>query len=93
MIPSVDVASTGYCLAKPGSEYLVYQPGTSEFTVDLPKGRYSFEWFNPVSGKKAGEGSFTAETGRKSFVSPFHGDAVLYLRTIDSPSQPAATTR
>ena len=93
MTPSLEIASTGYCLAKPGSEYLVYQPGTSEFTVDLPKGRYSFEWFNPVSGHKADEGSFTAEAGRKSFVAPFHGDAVLYLRSIDSASQRAGTTR
>jgi len=80
MTPRLELASTGYCLANPGSEYLVYQPGTEEFSVDLIAGAYRYEWFNPVAGSKAGEGSFTAESGRKSFVSPFRGDAVLYLK-------------
>jgi len=85
--PRLGLSSTGYCLANPGSEYLVYQPDTGEFTVDLTAGTYSYEWFNPIIGSKAGEGSFTAEGGRKSFASPFHGDAVLYLK-IKIPSGP-----
>jgi hypothetical protein len=80
MKPSLELASTGYCLANPGSEYLVYQPGAGEFTVDLTAGKYLYEWFNPVAGHTAGEGSFATAGGRKSFVSPFQGDAVLYLK-------------
>jgi hypothetical protein len=88
--PRLEISSTGYCLANPGSEYLVYQPGTGEFTVDLTAGTYSYEWFNPVAGSKAGEGSFTAERGHKSFASPFQGDAVLYLkRRVSSGPQSA----
>jgi hypothetical protein len=87
MTPSLQLASTGYCLANPGSEYLVYQPGTGEFTVDLTAGKYLYEWFNPVAGHTAGEGSFIAAGGRKSFASPFQGDAVLYLKRISSGAQ------
>ena len=78
--PRLDLSSTGYCLANPGSEYLVYQPDMGEFTVDLIAGTYSYEWFDPVAGSKADAGSFTADGGRRSFASPFHGDAVLYLK-------------
>jgi hypothetical protein len=80
MTPRLDISSTGYCLANVGTEYLVYQPNTGEFTVDLTPGTYSYEWFNPVAGSKTGEGSFTTEGGRKSFAASFPGDAVLYLK-------------
>jgi hypothetical protein len=36
MSPHNDLVSTGYCLANPGSEYLVFQPGSrGYFTVNL----------------------------------------------------------
>lgn len=79
MVPREDLSSTGYCMANPGSEYLIYQPGTGAFTVDLSAGAYRYEWFNPVAGSKAGEGSLTAEGGRKVLTPPFAGDAVLLL--------------
>jgi len=88
MTPSLELASTGYCLANPGSEYVVYQPGTGEFTIDLTAGTYSYEWFNPVAGRKDGDGSFTVEGGRKSFVPPFQGDAVLYLKRMSPATKP-----
>lgn len=31
MVPHPELASTGYCLAHPGSEYLIYVPGTDEW--------------------------------------------------------------
>jgi hypothetical protein len=80
MTPRLDLSSTGYCLANPGSEYIVYQPDAADFTVDLIPGTYSYEWYNPIAGRQAGEGSFTAEGGRTSFTPPFHGDAVLYIK-------------
>jgi hypothetical protein len=82
MTPSLELASTGYCLANPGSEYVVYQSGTGEFTIDLTAGTYNYEWFSPVTGSKDGDGSVTAQGGRKSFVAPFQGNAVLYLKRM-----------
>lgn len=87
MTPRPELTSTAYCLANPGSEYLVYQPGMGEFTLDLTAGTYSYEWFNPVAGSIASTGSLVAKGGPKSFSSPFNGDAILYLKR-GSPSKP-----
>ncbi len=84
MTPQGDKSSTGYCLAHEGSEYLVYQPAGGAFTVTLPTGGYSAEWFNPESGavsaRDAVKGGATV-----SFSPPFKGDAVLYLKSGVSP--------
>ncbi len=47
--PSTSLASTQYCLANPGKEYLVYLPDGGDVTVDLSAaaGRLNVEWFNP----------------------------------------------
>ncbi len=90
--PSRDLASTRYCLAHPGVEYLVYNPGpATEFTVTLTAGAYDFEWFDPTLGGVVSTGSFTAQDGARSFVAPFSGDAVLYLRK--SGARDAGTPR
>jgi hypothetical protein len=77
--PRNDLASTGFCLASPGSEYLVYQPNAGAFSVNLLAGAYHFEWFNPSLGSVAGTGELNAIRGLQSFTPPFAGDAVLYL--------------
>lgn len=81
MTPRNDLASTQYCLAHPGSEYLVYLPEGGEVTVDLSAvaGAMAVEWFNPRTaekraGEKAGGGA------KRQLQAPFPGDAVLYLR-------------
>jgi hypothetical protein len=79
MTPQGSLSSTGYCLANPGVEYLVYQPSPKPFTVRLPAGAYQFEWFNPATNLVAGTGVMTVAEGNQSFTSPFDGDAVLYL--------------
>jgi len=82
MTPQNALASTAYCLADPGHEYLAYQPKTdSVFTVSLQAGAYAYEWFNPSTGAVTSSGEFTADTGNKSFSAPFSGDAVLYIRS------------
>src|SRR6266545_4155811 len=51
MTPQPKLASTRYCLANPGKEYLVYQPKPGEaFSVNLKRGAYHCEWFDPVKG-------------------------------------------
>ena len=50
MMPHPDLASTRYALARPGSEYLVYQPQPHPLHRDVTQGTYSYEWFNAVSG-------------------------------------------
>ena len=78
--PVMDVASTGYCLANAGVEYLVYQPkGGEAFTVKLPAGTFRHEWMK-LDGTSVGSGE-TKSTGEAvSFRAPFLGEAVLLLK-------------
>jgi hypothetical protein len=79
--PRNELSSTAYCLANPGKEYLVYNPGdVKPFTVALQSGTYEFEWFNPTTGAMADRGEFKATQGWRSFTATFDGDAVLFLR-------------
>ena len=80
MTPLNSLSSTGYCLASAGQEYLVYQPGTGQFTVNAAGGAYAYEWFNPATGSIAGTGTVGAVGGDQSFTPPFSGPAVLYLK-------------
>jgi hypothetical protein len=81
MMPRSDLASTRFCLANPGVEYLVYQPTAGQrFSVKLPAGTYRYKWFNPATGATVGEGRIKASGGAPEFDAPFAGDAVLYLR-------------
>jgi hypothetical protein len=77
--PSGSLSSTGYCLANPGSQYLVYQPSSGAFTLTVTAGTYTAEWFNASAGTVAGSSSMTLTAGSKSFTPPFSGDAVLFL--------------
>jgi hypothetical protein len=87
--PADALASTGYCLAKPGREYLVYQPAAGPFQVDLTgaPGVYSAEWFNPMTGV-ASSGEPLSGGARRVLTPPFAGDAVLYLRIQPRDGQP-----
>jgi hypothetical protein len=82
MRPRLDVSSTGHALVNPGREYLVFQPEQgAPFTVDLPAGTYTCEWFDIAAGKTAGTGSLTAGEGPTECNPPFKGAAALYLAT------------
>ena len=79
--PRGDLAGSGYCLANPSKEYLVYLPVSGEVTVDLSaaSGAIAVQWLDPVEGTiTPGE---SVEGGAKcAFKSPLNGDAVLYLK-------------
>jgi len=79
-VPRNDLASTQYCLANPGAEYLVYLPDGGEVAVDLSlaSGTFAVEWFNPSANTTLDSGTTEGGTHR-SFVAPFEGDAVLFL--------------
>ena len=82
MTPQSELASTGYCLANPGREYLVYQPegGHKKLTLTLEPDKYSAEWINPSSGKSLKSQDHHAKTGTNIFVPPVNGSAILYLQ-------------
>jgi hypothetical protein len=93
MVPRGDLASSGYCLANPGVEYLVYLPATKvragsllsgwfkeKVTVDLSAihGKATVEWFIPTTEKILVRGAIIGGSKRE-FTAPTGGDAVLYL--------------
>jgi hypothetical protein len=77
--PRPELCSTGFCLAVPGSELLVYQPGSGAFSVDLRGSGRTFraEWFEPSSGKRwFGE---VAGGDHRTMTPPVATPVVLYL--------------
>ena len=80
MVPHNDLASTKYCLANPGFEYLVYLPNGGNVWVDLTdaSGQLAVEWLNPSNGEKMSGGEITGGV-QQEFTAPFSGDAVLYI--------------
>ncbi len=83
-IPSKTVCSTKYCLANPGNEYLVFQPNSKPFKLKIKAGDYKFEWFNPISGTVMKKGILTTKKRRVRFLAPFSGEAVLFLKRIQT---------
>ena len=85
MTPRGDLTSTGYALAHPGAEYIIYQPGSGGFSVSLDPGSYSVEWFDPSSGASSTDANVDGG-GSVGFTPPFGGAAVLYLKSTTLPS-------
>jgi hypothetical protein len=81
MTPHGEFASTRYCLAQPGHEYLVYLPQGGEVTVDVTavSGEIEIEWVNPNTGEIS-PGKSASGGAPRAFNAPFTGHAVLYLR-------------
>jgi hypothetical protein len=78
MIPLESLSSSGYCLASPGSQYLVFSTSNS-FSLNAAKGTYSFEWFDPLTHKIVQAGEVIVAKGSHNFRVPFSGDAVLWM--------------
>jgi hypothetical protein len=80
-IPARDISSTGFCLANPGVEYLIFQPNSNEsFIAKIPEGDFRFEWFNPFTGKTEKSGEIHIRAGETTFKAPFAGSSALYLK-------------
>jgi len=87
MKPHPELAHARYCLANPGTEYLIYIPPemSKREQVDLSaaKANLRVEWFNPDTG--VGFNAQTIKGGKKMvFRSPFSNGAVLYIKIEQS---------
>jgi hypothetical protein len=80
MVPAPDVASSGYCLACPGREYLVFAPDGADMELDLRSAQaaLSCEWLDPRTG--AEQPILLPGGGRPRLSSPFSADSLLWLR-------------
>ena len=84
MTPHGELASTKYCLANPGVEYLIYCPaGGKTISVTLPAGRFAVLWFDAEKGKETKESPVAHAGAERKFAVPIAGDALLHLRLVD----------
>ena len=93
-IPRGDLASTGYCLAEPGREYLVYIPaggasspsiddnGARPVTLNLNGvvGSFTVEWID-VEARRAMSVEHIQGGGEMLLTVPFPGATLLHLKT------------
>ncbi len=87
MRPHGELSSTLYCLANPGTEYLVYFPESREALIDLRGHEVAFtvEWFVPLLNKTV-HGPLEVRGGAMLRIQPpVSLDTVLYLKR--RPSQ------
>ena len=80
MAPLPALASTKYCLANPGEEYVIYQPLSESFSVNLSAGVYSIEWFQPTSRTANSRDTIRTSGGAEKLTPPFAGPAILLLQ-------------
>ena len=52
MTPRQDLVDSGYCLANPGLEYLVYLPKGGIVNMKLVRGNYTVDWWDPSKPDK-----------------------------------------
>jgi len=78
--PHGELASTGFCLARLGEQYVVYQPAEGTWEVrGLKKGkRYHVEWYDAENARVVSEDDWLCTEPTHSFV-PDKGAKVLFL--------------
>ena len=81
--PREDLASTHFCLAKPGYQYVAYQPEDGPITVFglRPGTSYDYELYDTKQSKVVARGRIQASGSSKSFSSVVQG-SVLYLEQV-----------
>ena len=82
LVPSGQLASSDYCLANPGTEYLVYLPDNQPVTLDLGKadGAFHSTWYNTLDGTGQ-PGPEIAGGDIIQLSSPFQeGEAIIHLK-------------
>ena len=79
-------AAKGYCLSNPGRQYLAYQPTAGNpVKLKLSPHEYSFEWFDPGSGKTVTTGKIRGNKEKETiFPNPVKKDVVLFVYLIKS---------
>jgi hypothetical protein len=83
VVPSGELASTGYCLADPAREYLVYLPAGGEVTVDFSAARgttFQAEWYQPDDAISASGGTVSGGSAM-TMAAPFgNRHSLLHLK-------------
>jgi len=82
-VPHGELAGSGYCLAVPGSQYLIYAPGGFSVTAHLGGAlltdSFTVEWFNPTTGASTVLLQPVAGGGNRVLEPPTTGDEIVFL--------------
>jgi len=86
-VPQGLLSSTGYALAELGQKYLLWQPGTAAFTLDLTleSGTYSVEWFDATDHQVETGGTSTVSGGAERTLTlpgTITGGAVAFVERL-----------
>jgi hypothetical protein len=74
MAPHGELASSKYCLANPGVEYLIYRPASSvNLTVKLPARTFAVTWFDIANGREVPAEPVRNVGSQYGFTSIDHG--------------------
>jgi Putative collagen-binding domain of a collagenase len=85
MAPHGELTSTGFCLARPGVEYVIYTPAGGTLTIDLTAAEgktLNVRWYDPRRGRFSGAEKINGGSSCRSFTPPFTGDAVLDVKSV-----------
>jgi hypothetical protein len=89
MEPHGEMASSTYCLADPGNEYLVFVPEKmTGVSVELPEGEYRFLWYDTEIHSETNFESFTHPGGPTWKPKPYSANSVLHVVRILSHEKP-----
>ncbi|MBN1815877.1 MAG: serine hydrolase [Sedimentisphaerales bacterium] len=81
MQPRPNLSSTGYCMACPAREYLIYRPqGNEPITARIALGDYHIEWYDPDREQIIKDSRIEVSSNQTALVSPKEGSIVLYLK-------------
>lgn len=78
------IAGTGYALARPGTEYVVYSASADSVTVQVPSGNYQWVWFNPATAAYSSVSQLAHAGGPAEFQKPNANDWVLHISVSSS---------
>ncbi len=88
MAPHGELASSTYCLADPGIEYLVFVPGErAGATVELPEGDYRYLWFDTETSSETDFEMFSHPGGPAWRPKPYAASSVLHIVRVRVPGQ------
>ena len=81
MLPDRTISSTKYALVSPREEYLIYQPASGQFRLNLigARGPFTVEWIHPVTGEVTKGASFRGGCAI-DFTPPYEGEVLLHLK-------------
>lgn len=86
--PKKNYSSGAYCMISDGFEYACYYASGGNKNINLPAGKYKYDWFDPINNGVNKSETFDHTGGVKTLTAPFDIDWVLHVRRVDGAPSP-----